>query len=62
MTRKLTMIPTAFFILCAVGFLYTFFQPRYTATIVSVGRARSVSSFGKHRRSCRSQINYLCRY
>ena len=48
MTRKILL--SVILLLCAVGFLYTFLQPRYTATIVSVGRARSVSSSGKHGR------------
>ncbi len=48
--KKLSVLLTAIFILCVVGFLYTFVQPRYTATIVSVGRARSVSTYNKHRR------------
>ena len=48
MTRKILL--SAILILCTVGFLYTFLQPRYTATIVSVGRTRSVSSSGKHGR------------
>lgn len=50
MTRKLTMILLGILILCTVGFLYTFLQPRYTATIVSIGRTRTVSSSGKHGR------------
>ena len=48
MIRKILL--SVILILCAAGFLYTFLQPRYTATIVSVGRARSVSSSGKHGR------------
>ena len=48
--KKLNLLLTAIFILCAVGFLYTFLQPRYTATVVSVGRARSVSTYSRHRR------------
>ena len=50
MSRKVTAILAAILILCAVGFLYTFLQPRYTATIVKVGRARTVSSSRKHGR------------
>ena len=50
MSRKLTTILAAVLILSAAGFLYTFLQPRYTATIVSVGRTRTVSSSGKHGR------------
>ncbi len=48
--KKLNILLTAIFILCAVGVLYTFLQPRYTATIVSVGKARTISTYNKHRR------------
>ena len=48
--KKISIILTAIFIVCAAGFLYTFIQPRYTATIVSVGRPRSVSTSSKHGR------------
>ena len=48
--RKMNIILTAILILCVIGFLYTFVQPRYTATIVSIGRTRTVSSSGKHGR------------
>lgn len=48
--KKINILLSAVLLLCAVGFLYTFLQPRYTATIVSVGRARSVSSSSKHGR------------
>lgn len=44
MIRKINILLSTILILCAAGFLYTFLQPRYTATIVSVGRARSVRS------------------
>ena len=47
---KMNIILTAILILCVIGFLYTFVQPRYTATIVSIGRTRTVSSSGKHGR------------
>ena len=50
MTRKITTILAVILILCAAGFLYTFLQPRYPATIVSVGRTRTVSSSRKHGR------------
>lgn len=50
MIRKINILLSAILILCTVGFLYTFVQPRYTATIVSVGRARTVTSSGKHGR------------
>ena len=48
--KKISILLTAIFILCTIGFLYTFLQPRYTATIVSVGKERTVSSSGKHGR------------
>ena len=48
--KKINRLLTAILIICAVGFLYTFLQPRYTATIVSVGRARTVSTSTKHGR------------
>ena len=50
MTRKINILLSVILILCVVGFLYTFVQPRYTATIVSIGRTRTVSSSGKHGR------------
>ena len=50
MTRKINVLLTAILLLCVIGFLYTFVQPRYTATIVSIGRTRTVSSSGKHGR------------
>ena len=50
MTRKINILLSVILILCTVGFLYTFVQPRYTATIVSIGRTRTVSSSGKHGR------------
>lgn len=48
--RKMNIILTAILILCVIGFLFTFVQPRYTATIVSIGRTRTVSSSSKHGR------------
>ena len=48
--KKISILLTAIFIVCAAGFLYTFIQPHYTATIVSIGRARSVSASTKHGR------------
>ena len=50
MTLKINILLSVILILCAVGFLYTFVQPWYTATIVSIGRTRTVSSSGKHGR------------
>lgn len=34
--KKINIILSVVFIICAVGFLYTFVQPHYTATIDSV--------------------------
>ena len=48
--RKVNILLTGLFIICVLGFLYTFVQPRYKATIVSVGRAHSVTTYGNHRR------------
>ena len=48
--KKLTIVLTAILILSAVGFLYTFIQSRYTATIVSVGEARTVTRSTRHGR------------
>lgn len=48
--KKINILLTAILILSAVGFLYTFIQPRYTATIVSVGKTRTVTSSTKHGR------------
>ena len=53
--KKVNIILMSIFVLCVVGFLYTFVQPRYTATIVSVGKTRTVTSSGKHGR--RSHTN-----
>ena len=53
--KKVNIILMSIFVLCVVGFLYTFVQPRYTATIVSVGKTRTVTSSGKHGR--RSHLN-----
>ena len=53
---------SAIHILCAVAFLYTFLQPRYHATIVSVDRARSVSSSGKHGRRSHKVVPLVVTY
>ena len=60
--RKITILLTAIFVLCAVGFLYTFLQPRYTATIVSIGRARSVTSYTKHGRRSHKVVPLVVTY
>ena len=48
--KKVNIILMSILLLSAVGFLYTFIQPRYTATIVSVGKTRTVTSSTKHGR------------
>ena len=48
MKKSIRIILIAVFILSAAGFLYTFVQPRFTGTIVSVGRATSVTTSSKH--------------
>lgn len=48
--KKINVLLTAILIICAVGFLYTFIQPRYTATVVRVGSARTVSRSTRHGR------------
>ena len=62
MSRKVTAILAAILILCAVGFLYTFLQPRYPATIVSVGRARTVSSSRRHGRRGHKAVPLVVTY
>lgn len=48
--KKITIPLAVILVICVVGFLYTFVQPRYTATIVSVGKARTVSWSTRHGR------------
>ena len=48
--KKITIPLAVILVICVVGFLYTFVQPRYTATIVSVGKARTVSRSTRHGR------------
>lgn len=60
--KKLYVILLAILTLCAVGFLYTFLQPRYPATIVSVGRTRSVSSSRKHGRRSHKVVPMVVTY
>ena len=52
MKNPILFILLTLFTLCAFGFLYTFIQPRYTATIVRVGRSRIITHSTKHGRSC----------
>ena len=54
--KKINILLTAIFVLCAIGFLYTFVQPRYNATIIRVGRARSVTSYTKHGRRSHTNV------
>ena len=50
MKKSVWILLLFLFALSAAGFVYTFVQPRYPATIVSVGRARTVTRYTKHRR------------
>ena len=50
MKKPIQIILLTLFTLSALGFLYTFIQPRYTATIISVGRSRTVTNSTKHGR------------
>ncbi|MBR6705175.1 MAG: hypothetical protein IKI84_00650 [Clostridia bacterium] len=48
MKKSVWIVLIAVFAVSTAGFIYTFVQPRYPATVVDVGRARSVTSHGKH--------------
>ena len=48
--------------LSAAGFIYTFVQPRYTASIVSVGRAGSVTNYTKHGRRSHTVVPLIVTY
>lgn len=48
MKKSVWIVLIAVFAVCAAGFIYTYAQPRYPATVVSVGRAKLVTSHGKH--------------
>ena len=48
MKKSVWIVLMAVFAVSAAGFIYTFVQPRYPAAVVSVGRARSVTTHGKH--------------
>ena len=48
MKKSVWVVLIAVFAVSIAGFIYTFVQPRYLATVVSVGRAGSVTSHGKH--------------
>ena len=50
MKKPVWIILISILLLSAIGFIYTFVQPRYTATILSVGRARTVTTSNKHGR------------
>ena len=47
--KSVWAILLAVFLIGAAGFLYTFVQPRYTAKIVGIGRARSVTTSAARR-------------
>jgi len=48
--KKISILLIALLFICAAGFLYTFIQPRYTATIVSIGKGRTVTRSTRHGR------------
>ena len=50
MKKTIWIILISLFILSSLGFLYTFIQPRYTATIVRVGSSRTITNSTKHGR------------
>ena len=53
-THRYYCILMAVFVLGSAAFIYSYVQPRYTATVVSVGKIQNKSgSSGKHRRSGR---------
>ena len=56
MKKSIWIILLTVLAFCAAGFLYTFLEPRYTATVVRVGRARTVTSSSRHRRRRRTVI------
>ena len=60
--KRIGILLSLILIICAAGFLYTYLQPRYTATIVSVGPARSVSRSGKHGRRTHRDLPLVVTY
>ncbi|MBR4501467.1 MAG: hypothetical protein IKP22_06190 [Clostridia bacterium] len=48
MKKSVWTVLICIFAVSAAGFIYTFAQPRYPATVVSVGRSKRVTSHGKH--------------
>lgn len=48
MKKSVWIVLIAVFAVSTAGFIYTFVQPRYLATVIGVGRARSVTSHSKH--------------
>ena len=62
MKKPMWIILISLFILSALGFIYTFIQPRYTATIVSVGRSRTVTNPTKHGRRSHTIVPLIVSY
>lgn len=62
MKKPIFIILISLFILSVLGFLYTFIQPRYTATIISVGQARTVTSSTKHGRRSHTIVPLVVTY
>ena len=56
MKKCVRIILVAILILSTAGFTYTFVQPRYTGTIVGVGRAVSVTSSSRHGRKSHTVV------
>ena len=62
MKKPVWIVLITVFILCDAGFLYTFLQPRYSAVIVSVGRAQSVTTHTGHRSRSHTVVPVVVRY
>lgn len=62
MKKTIWVILLALFALNAAGFVYTFVQPRYPATVISVGRARSVTEYTKHGRRRHTVVPLMVAY
>ena len=62
MKKSVWIILTMIFFLCAVGFAYTFLQPRFPASVVSVGRAGTVTKHTKHGTRSHTVIPLIVQY
>lgn len=62
MKKPIWIILISILALSAIGFIYTFIQPRYTATIVSVGRARTITNSTKHGRRSHTIVPLIVSY